>query len=243
MNIALIFAGGSGKRMGSSSKGVPKQFLEINRVPIIIRTLEHFEHHPDIDAICVVCIETWIGRLKKYMEHYKIKKAFCIVPGGKDGQESIRNGLNAIKEEYAQEDTIVLIHDGVRPLINEQVISDNIATVKECGNAVTVAPAIETIAFSEDGKTFSTTLNRSKCFIARAPQSFYLKDILHAHKKALDEGIASEMVDSASLMMHYGHTLNMVEGPAENIKVTTPTDFYTCRAYLQKKEDLQVWGL
>jgi len=243
VNIALIFAGGSVKRMGSSSNGIPKQFLEINRIPIIIRTLEHFDHHPDIDAICVVCIESWISKLKKYLKNFKIEKVCCVVPGGKDGQESIRNGLKTIEEQYGQDDVIVLIHDGVRPLINEQVISDNIETVKKCGNAVTVAPAIETIAFSEDGESITTTLNRDKCFIARAPQSFYLKDILQAHERALADEIATEMVDSASLMMHYGHKLNMVNGPAENIKVTTPTDFYTCRAYLQKKEDLQVWGL
>lgn len=242
MNVALVFAGGSGKRM--KTQGIPKQFLEVNGAPIIIHTLEHFEHHPEIDAICVVCIESWIKRLKKYLKRFEIEKVIAIVPGGKDGQESIRNGLYSIRDNCGvDEDTVVLIHDGVRPLINEQVITDNIASVRRFGSAVTVVPAIETIVHVTKERKMSSALDRSQCYIARAPQCFYLKDILAAHAQALEDGIASQMVDSASLMMHYGHELAVVEGPIENIKVTTPTDFYTCRAYLQKKEDSQIWGI
>lgn len=242
MNVALIFAGGSGTRM--KSNGIPKQFLEVNGEPIIIHTLEHFEHHPDIDAICVVCIEGWIKRLKKYLKRFEIEKVIGIVPGGKDGQESIRNGLYCIRDHFkGVDDIIVLIHDGVRPLINEQCITDNIASVKENGSAVTVAPAIETIVRINDSRKLTDVVDRSHCYIARAPQSFYLNEVLDAHAKALADGIASSMVDTASLMTHYGHELSIVEGPTENIKVTTPTDFYTCRAYLQKKEDSQIWGL
>lgn len=242
MNVALIFAGGSGVRM--KTKGIPKQFLVVNGAPIIIHTLEHFEHHPEIDAICVVCIEGWIDRLHKYLKQFEIEKVFAIVPGGKDGQESIRNGLYCIREKYGvDDDTIVLIHDGVRPLINEQVITDNIASVKQFGSSVTTIPATETIIqIAENGK-FSSVADRSHCRIARAPQSYYLKDILAAHAQALKDGIASQMVDSANLMTHYGHELSIVEGPMENIKVTTPADFYICRAFLQKKEDLQIWGI
>lgn len=241
MNIALIFAGGSGTRM--KSNGIPKQFLEVNGAPIIIRTLEHFEHHPEIDAICVVCIESWIKRLKKYLKRFEFEKVIGVVPGGKDGQESIRNGLCCIRDQFhVDDDTIVLIHDGVRPLINEQLISDNIASVKANGSAVTVAPAIETIVQVNDDRKLTAVVDRSHCYIARAPQSFYLKDVLAAHARALEDGIASSMVDTASLMTHYGHELSIVEGPTENIKVTTPADFYTCRAYLQKKEDSQIWG-
>ena len=242
MNVALIFAGGSGTRMKTS--GIPKQFLEVNGEPIIIHTLEHFEHHPQIDAICVVCIESWIKRLNKYLKRFEIEKVIGVVPGGKDGQESIRNGLNCIRDHFkGVEDIIVLIHDGVRPLINEQLISDNIASVKANGSAVTVAPAIETIVRINDERKLTDVVDRSRCYIARAPQSFYLKDVLDAHARALADGIASTMVDTASLMTHYGHELSIVEGPTENIKVTTPSDFYTCRAYLQKKEDSQIWGL
>lgn len=242
MNIALIFAGGSGTRM--QSKGIPKQFLEVNGAPIIIHTLEHFEQHPEIDAICVVCIEGWIKRLHKLLKRFEIEKVVGIVPGGKDGQESIRNGLYFIRDNISNTpEDIVLIHDGVRPLINEQVITDNIESVRKFGSAVTVVPAIETIVRVNQSREISEVLDRSNCYVARAPQGFYLQQILDSHAKALADGLGSAMTDSATLMSHYGHKLAVVEGPMENIKVTTPTDFYTCRAYLQKKEDSQIWGL
>lgn len=241
MNIALIFAGGAGKRM--NSKGIPKQFLEINGVPIIIRTIEHFENHPEIDGICVVCIESWIPQLHKLLRRYEITKVIDIVPGGENGQESIYNGLRAIfRRVSAPDDTIVLIHDGVRPLINEQLITENIHCVKENGNAITIVPATETIAVLDESACIKDIQNRSMYYIARAPQCFYLRDILHAHCCAIEEGIGADMVDSAMLMAHYGYSLHTVEGPQENIKVTTPADFYMCRALLQAKENSQVWG-
>lgn len=241
MNIALIFAGGSGKRM--NSKGTPKQFLEINGVPIIIRTIEHFENHPQIDGICVVCIEPWIGNLKKLLKRYDIQKVVDIVPGGQDGQESIRNGLYAIERRFpATQDIVVLIHDGVRPLINEQLITDNITCVRENGSAITIVPATETIATIDECKRITGVTDRAMYYIARAPQSFYLSDILDAHHRAVAEGIASTMIDSAMLMTHYGYKLYTVEGPQENIKVTAPSDFYVCRALLQAKENSQIWG-
>lgn len=242
MNVALIFAGGSGTRM--HTKGVPKQFLEVNGAPIIIRTLQHFENHPDIDAICVVCIESWIRHLRKLLKRFEMDKVIAVVPGGKDGQESIRNGLNCVRETCGvKDDTIVLVHDGVRPLINEQVITDNIESVKANGSAITVVPAVETVVMVGEDNRINNVLDRTNCYVARAPQSFYLKELLAAHAKAVEDGVASQMVDSASLMTYCGHKLSVVVGPVENIKVTTPTDFYTCRAYLQKKEDSQIWGL
>lgn len=242
MNVALVFAGGSGTRMRSN--GIPKQFLKINGMPIIIRTLEHFEHHPDIDAICVVCIEGWINKLNKYLKRYEFEKVRAVIPGGKDGQESIRNGLYCIRDTFdVDDDSIVLIHDGVRPLINEQLITNNINSVKNNGSAITVVPAIETIVRVNDNKDLIGSVDRTHCCIARAPQSFYLKDILAAHAKALEDGVASTMVDSASLMLYCGYKLSVVEGPMENIKVTTPMDFYTCRAFFEKQEDSQILGI
>ena len=219
------------------------QFLEINGVPIIIRTIEHFENHPQIDGICVVCIEPWIEHLKKLLKRYDIQKVIDIVPGGQDGQESIRNGLYAIERRFlTTTDIVVLIHDGVRPLINEQLITDNIACVLENGSAITIVPATETIATIDDCKRVTGVTDRAMYYIARAPQSFYLADILDAHRKAVAEGISSTMIDSAMLMTHYGYKLYTVEGPQENIKVTTPSDFYVCRALLQAKENSQIWG-
>lgn len=233
MNAALIFAGGVGSRM--KSENLPKQFMEINNKPIIIYTIEHFEHHKDIDMICVVCLEKWIPKLREFLDKFGIKKVVCIVPGGTDGQHSIRNGLYALRGQMPDdEETIVLIHDGVRPLINEQLITDNIESVKQYGNAVTVVPMVETVANIDSNGDIVNVQERSMCRVARAPQSFYLLDIIAAHEKGLREGIVSTMVDSASLMIHYGFKLHTVEGPVENIKVTNPCDYAICQQLLNE---------
>lgn len=228
MNAALIFAGGVGSRM--KNKDIPKQFLLIDDKPIIIHTIEHFEKHSDIDQICVVCLESWIPKLKEYLDVFGITKVSCIVPGGVDGQHSIRNGLYALREQMLEnEETIVLIHDGVRPLINDKLITDNIESVKKYGTAVTVVPLIETVAnINENGEIIGVQ-ERPMCRIARAPQSFYLLDIIAAHEKGLREGVMSHMIDSASLMIHYGFKLHTVDGPIENIKVTNPSDYVVCK--------------
>lgn len=241
MNIALIFAGGAGTRMNTRTK--PKQFLELNGKPIIIHTLDNFEYHPQIDAIAVVCLEEWIPYMREMLVRYHIEKVKWVVPGGETGQQSIRNGLNILWEEPSiPEDAFVLIHDGVRPLINADTIDKNIACAREYGNAVTVIPATETIINVTPTDEVSDILDRSKCRMARAPQTFRLKDIMQAHKNAEQDG-CNNMIDSAMLMSHYGATLHIVEGPFENIKITTPSDFYIFRAIYEARENSQIWGI
>ena len=235
---ALIFAGGSGKRM--NSKGRPKQFLQFYGKELIIHTLENFQNHPEIDGITIVCIEEWIPYLKKLIIKFEIDKVKAIVPGGATGQESIYLGLKATNE-YATKKSIILIHDGVRPFINEEVISACIKSVKEHGSAITVVPAIETIVTQENGKIMTIT-DRSKCCMARAPQCFILDEILEEHEKARKDGNL-DMIDSASLMKFYGHDLFMVEGNVDNIKITTPADFYTFKALYEVRENQQIFGL
>lgn len=239
MNIALIFAGGSGTRMNTKSR--PKQFLELHGKEIIIYTIEHFERHPEIDAIAVVCIEEWIDYLKKILKKNFIEKVKWIVPGGKTGQDSIFNGLEAIHKDCPK-DSIVLIHDGVRPLINAELISGNIESVKKHGSAITVTPVIETIMLTENDNEVYKSVERSKCCAAKAPQSFYLKDIYAAHQKAISEGV-HDKIDSATMMNDCGFSLHTVVGGYENIKITTPTDFYIFRALKDAMEDSQIFGI
>jgi 2-C-methyl-D-erythritol 4-phosphate cytidylyltransferase len=163
------------------------------------------------------------------------------VEGGETGQESIYHGLQ-ILEKKCPEDTIVLIHDGVRPLINEKVITDNIACVKEFGASITVAPSVETVITVNKEGNLDRINDRSSCMMAKAPQSFYLKDILTAHKKAIEEN-KKDFIDSASIMSHYGFSLKTVNGPYENIKITTPSDYYIFRAISEAKENSQIFGL
>ena len=201
MNIGLIFAGGSGVRM--NTKGMPKQFLQMNGKAIIIHTLEYFERCKDIDAIVVGCLEEYIEYLQSLLSANRITKVKRIVPGGKCGQESIYHGLCAA-EEIADGEDIVLIHDGVRPLISEELLSSSIQMVKEKGNAITVTPATETIVQTENGETISNIIDRKSCYIAKAPQSFYLKDILKVHRQAIVDN-KCDCIDSASLMREYGY--------------------------------------
>lgn len=240
MNIALIFAGGIGKRMNNS--GIPKQFLKLYGKEIIVYTLELFQSNPNIDRIVISCLEEKIEDLKKLVLKYELTKVSSIVAGGKTGQESIYKGLIEIERLYSKED-IVLIHDGVRPLINQKIINKNIEMVKEKSNAITVAPAIETIiGIEKESKTIENILDRSNCFMARAPQSFYLKDILYVHKKAIFDN-RNDFIDSASIMNYYGFSLNIALGPIENIKITTPSDFYIFKAIQDMKENLDIFGL
>ena len=242
MNIGVIFAGGSGTRMNTKYR--PKQFLELNGKPIIIYTIELFDNHPNIDGIVVVCLESWIPFLQKMLNKFEIAKVVRVVPGGASGQDSIFKGLCAA-EEYAMEkkddNTIVLIHDGVRPLITEETISDNIAKVKECGSCVTTVPATETVIVDMHDGSLNIP-KRCDCMMARAPQSFYLKDIIGAHRRSQQEG-KSDFIDSCSMMSYYGYKLGLIQGPMENIKITTPTDYFVLRAMVEVHENQQIFGI
>lgn len=236
-NIAVIFAGGSGKRMNTVSR--PKQFLELNGKPVIIYTLELFDNHPMIDGIAVVCIEQWVPFLKKQLKKFEINKVGTIVFGGETGQDSIYNGLVTAKEHYG-ENCNVLIHDGVRPLINEQTITNCINTTNERGNCITCIPATETFIVKQVDGTLEIP-TRSNSLIARAPQCFRLKEILDAHHKAR-ESDQHDFIDSCSMMSYYGYHINTIIGPMENIKITTPTDFFIFRAMVEVHENQQIFG-
>lgn len=238
MNIAAIFAGGSGVRMHTKSR--PKQFLELNGKPIIIYTLELFDNHPQVDAIVVACIDSWIPFLKKMIRKFEITKVVEIVEGGETGQDSIYNALKAAERIAKGEEATVMIHDGVRPLITEQTITDNLKTVEEFGSCITCIPATETFVVKQADGALEIP-ERSNSLIARAPQSFRLADIMTAHRRAISEG-RHDFIDSCTMMSHYGYTLKTIIGPMENIKITTPTDFFIFRAMVEVHENQQIFG-
>ena len=241
MNLAVIFAGGVGKRMNNNSR--PKQFLELNGKPVIIYTLELFDSHPLVDGIIVSCIEGWIPFLQRSVQQFGLTKVVSIVPGGASGQESIYNGLCEAERHTAGsgDDNIVLIHDGVRPLINEQTITDNIVKAHQSGSCITCVPATETFVVSMPDGSHSIP-ERADSLIARAPQTFRLNDILTAHRKAVSEG-RKDFIDSCTMMHHYGYGLTMTLGPSENIKITTPSDFFVFRAMIEARENQRIFGI
>ena len=236
MNIAVIFAGGTGQRMNSVS--VPKQFLVVHGKPIIVHTIEKFQNCDEIDSIVVVCLEGYINNLYELKEKYNLSKITKVVPGGESGQLSIYNGLVAAKEISKSTKDIVLIHDGVRPIIDDITIKNNIACVKQNGSAITVAKSVETVLVLSDEK-INNVVNRDMCYLGRAPQSFYLNEILENHNKALKQNITN-FIDSAMLMKHFGKELFIVNGPVNNIKITTAMDFFMFKAYLDAKESDQI---
>ncbi len=240
MNIGVIFAGGTGSRMHSKDR--PKQFLEVHAKPIIVHTIELFENTQEIDAIVVVVISSWIDYMNELVEKFNLHKVKAVVPGGKTGQLSIFNGLEAAEKIANGEDSVVLIHDGVRPLITSKVIVDNIESVKKNGTAITTAPAKETVVLVDGENHVSEVVDRTRSFTAKAPQSFKLADILSVERNAISEGI-TDAIDSSTLMGMYGRDLTIVEGPYQNIKITTPDDFYMFKALCDAREISQIYEI
>lgn len=238
MAKALIFAGGTGRRMNSRSK--PKQFLELHGKPIIIYTLEPFEYQEEIDEIIVICIAEWIGELKGLLKRYGITKVSRVVPGGETGHDSIYLGLKAMTDTAKDQD-IVLIHDGVRPLINGELISKNIAAVKEAGNAITSEPVRESIVRCTDGKHIVEVPPRDQMYTAKAPQSFYYGDIWKLYQAAQEKGWKT--IDPSHLLSLFHVPMHMVISTKNNIKITEPADFYIFRALYEAMEGQQIFGL
>ena len=226
-------------RMGA---GVPKQFLEINGKPILIHTLQLFQEHEEIDKIYLAMSQDYIRYTEQLVLDYRIDKMAAIVPGGETAQDSIFNALKKAQEENPG-DSVVLIHDGVRPFVEYGVISDNIESVEEYGSAITSTLCYETVLISKDGKNVDYLPLRKESYTAQAPQSFYLKDIIEAHETIrATETRYENMVDACTIYRALGRQPHIVIGNRGNIKVTTPEDVYMFRALLQYKENEQAFG-
>ena len=229
-NIALIIAGGSGNRM---HQNIPKQFLNVNERPVIVYTLEAFEKHPEIDAIAVVCIEGWEQVLSAYAKQFCIRKLVDIIPGGKCGQESIRNGVLELEKHYKADD-LILVHDATRPMVSEEIISDNIRVATEYGNATTVIPCAEAMLQTDDGLVSSITYPRDNLKRTQTPQAFHLKEICDLHREALEKGITNSIA-SCTLMIELGKKVYFSKGSEKNIKLTTVEDIDIFKALLIAK--------
>lgn len=230
MNVCLIIAGGSGSRM---HQNIPKQFLTVNDRPVIIYTLEAFQNHPEIDAIAVVCIEGWEQVLWAYARQFNITKLQHVVPGGKNGQDSIRNGVYELEKHYLPED-LVLIHDAIRPMVSAEIISDNIRVARTYGNAITVIPCAEAMMQTEGGVVSVGSYPREHLRRTQTPQAFYIGDICGLHRRALEKGITNS-VASCTLMIEMGEQVYFSIGSEKNIKLTTVEDIDIFKALLAAK--------
>ena len=228
--LAIIFAGGIGVRMGST---IPKQFLELDGKPVLAHTLELFERHPCIDGIYLVVNADYVERAPEFAQRWGVSKLCGVTAGGASAQESIYNGLTyAAAREPA--DSIVLLHDGVRPYVTPEVIAANVEAVEKYGSAITYTPCYETIVLSKDGAAIESIPPRSHSYTAQAPQSFRLGDILAAHERirARPEGYEG-MVDQATICFALGIPIHLVSGNRGNVKITTPEDIVTLEALLK----------
>lgn len=242
MNIAIIFAGGLGQRLNNGENSTPKQFLKINDKPIIIRTLELFQTHKDIDKIYISIHPDYYEYMQELVKYYYITKTVGIVNGGKTGQESIYNALKLAQKENPQ-DSIVLIHDGVRPNITEEVITKNIECTKKNGNAITCTSCFETILISENGINPEHVPYRKDTYAAQAPQTFHLGEVIEAHEITRKTNPNyTDIVDTCTLYKTLNKKTFMVKGNRGNIKITTIEDLYILRALIRYKEDLEAFG-
>ncbi len=234
MNIALVIAGGSGCRMGQD---IPKQFLHVDGCPVIIHTLSCFQKHPDIDVIAVVCLDGWEMVLQAYANQFEIRKLKHIFSGGKTGMESIHNGIYGLKSSGYNDDDLVLIHDSVRPLLSQEIISSNIAICKSFGYAITGIKCREAILESEDGFSSKTSIPRDKLIRTQTPQTFRLNNIINIHEKARKKGIL-DSVASCTLAAEVGECeMHIVPGSEKNIKITTVEDLEIFKALLHTSKD------
>ncbi|MGC4017994.1 MAG: IspD/TarI family cytidylyltransferase [Muricomes sp.] len=230
MNIGLLIAGGSGARM---EQDIPKQFLTVNEKPVIVYTMEAFQKHDEIDIIAVVCIEGWENMLSAYAQQFGITKLKHIVPGGENGQGSIRNGIYELEKYYSRDD-VVLIHDAIRPMVSSEIITDCIAKTRKYGNAITVIPCAEAMMQTEDGIVSTGSYPRDNLKRTQTPQGFKIGEICDLHRRALEAGITNS-VASCTLMLEMGNQVYFSAGSEKNIKLTTVEDLDIFKALLMAK--------
>lgn len=232
MNIALLTAAGSGTRM---NQDIPKQFMHIDNKPIIIHTLDVFQGHPSIDAIVVVTLDSWKDVLWAYAKQFNITKLRWVVPGGATGQESIKNGLLELKKHCKEDDT-VMVHDGNRPMVSAEIISDSLATFKKYGSSVAAIPCVEAVFKSKDGFSSRNSIPREELFRTQTPHTYSLAKLLWAHEEAEKRDIVNTAA-SCSLMQMLGETIYFSKGSEENLKITTLDDLMIFKALLNTKKD------
>ena len=234
MNIAIVIAGGSGHRMGQD---IPKQFINVYDKPVIIYTLESFQKHPQIDAIEVVCIDGWHDVLKAYAKQFGITKLKWVVNGGQTGQESIRNGVYNL-EGVLKDDDIVIIHDGIRPFVDESVLSDVILKCNRYGNAVTSMPYNEQIFVIDDEISTVKYIPRETLRRVSTPQAYKFGKVDRAYHEAFEKkiGIYGSSYTN-TMMVELGERLYFAAGSDKNIKLTTKDDLEMFKAYLKSDKD------
>lgn len=225
-NYAIIVAAGQGKRMGT---GVSKQYLMLGDKPVVVHTLQAFDEQPVIEAMVLVVAPSDVEHVEReIVRKYGFKKPVLVVEGGQERQQSVYNGLKALVRFGDVE--IVVIHDGVRPLVTGQMIQDSICAADRYGAAVVGVPVKDTIKKVDNEQFVMCTPERSELWLVQTPQTFKYHLIWEAHEKALQDGFCG--TDDAILVERLGHPVKMVMGSYCNIKITTREDLILAREFI-----------
>ena len=246
MNTALVLAAGVGQRMRNG--GLPKQFLKIMGKPIIIYTLEKFEQCEQVDEVVIVCHGSYIEYMKELINRCGLKKIRKVIVGGSDRQSSVRKGLEAIALEGRDNqnlEDIVIIHDGVRPLVDFSTIEENIRVAKQYGCAITVHPVTESVVItSQENAELADFKKRADTYSLTAPQTFRLYEILKAYQQNEEQEESDiPLLDAAMVYSRMGGRVQLVKEHNTNIKITTPEDYYFLKAILDLEESKYIFGL
>ncbi|MBE5781383.1 MAG: 2-C-methyl-D-erythritol 4-phosphate cytidylyltransferase [Clostridiales bacterium] len=227
MAYGVILAGGSGTRMGTAT---PKQFLPLCGKPVIMHSVETFCSSEEIEGVVLVCRKDHMDELRTLTAH--LDKVMAIVPGGDTRQESVYAGLCALKAKVPPK-SIVLIHDGARPLVTHAIIADCAKTVAEHGSANTVCPCQDTMLISDDGEYPKEQPPRNECYTVQTPQGFVLQDIIMAHILFMGRPERFHFTDDCGLyLVTRGKKSHLCKGDKRNLKITTPIDLAMAEAIL-----------
>lgn len=242
MNYALILAGGTGQRMRTS--GMPKQFLMVYGKPILIYTIEKFVNCPEVDEVVVACNPMYIDHLNELLLRHPFPKKVNVIAGGKDRQGSIQNGLDHIYGNGGNGDDIIVIHDGVRPLVEIDIISENIRVAQKEGCAMTVKPVVESVVISNGGMVaFDDFKKRDDTYSLTSPQTFRLATLVDIYEKVQHVDAPIPLLDAALAYTYMGNKIPLVMEYNHNIKITTPEDYYILKALVELQENKNVFGL
>lgn len=232
MNIALVIAGGVGSRMGAN---IPKQFIEVNKKPVIVHTLERIQENSEISKIAIVCIENWIPFLEKLICKYSLDKVHWVIPGGNSGHDSIRNGIFFLKDKISYDD-YVMIHDAVRPVLPQKAINDVLRVAYKYGNASSSIVCHPPIVYTEDGLSGIKDIERDKIMLTASPQVYKYSLVLKYYERAEKEN-KHNFTFTSSMFIHYGERVFFAKGTTCNIKITTKVDLALFKALLSLSEE------
>ena len=232
MNIALILAGGTDPTFQMS---VPKQFVNVFNRPVIVYTLEKFQNHKDIDAIMVACLDGWQEMVRAYAKQFDISKLKWVIPGGKAGQDSASNGITVLKEE-CRDDDVVIVHDAIRPLVSDDIITDSIRVCRQHGMGVAAMRTMDTIMHTNDGKIGTSSISRYAIIRIQTPQAYRMDRLTDIRQKAMEAGIMGQ-VDMNSVVSKLGEPVYFSKGSELNMKINTVEDVEIFKALYKMQQE------